>query len=57
MKQTKFKGSFSDLKPALRSLKDLMESVEDHEPKKKSMQECQEADLRDIKRHGTGNNG
>lgn len=56
MKQKSIKGSFSDLKPALKSLKSLMESVEDH-PKKQSMEDCQEKDIADIKRVGVGRNG
>lgn len=59
MKQIKVKGSFSDLKPALKSLKSLMESAEDDylEIKKQNMETLQEKDLRDIRRHGQGRNG
>lgn len=59
MKQIKIKGSFSDLKPTLQSLKSLMESVEDayFGIKKQSMEDCQEKDIADIKRVGVGRNG
>lgn len=59
MKQVKFKGSFSDLKPALKSLKGIYESAEKMEethPEKEDMYIKQERDIANIKRVGQSNN-
>ena len=59
MAKIKIKGSFSDLKPALSSLKSLMESQEDdylNIPKERNVELQQEIDLKNIKQKGYSNN-
>ncbi len=56
MKPLKIKGSFSDLKDSLKSLKGLYEAIEATESPKQNIEELQEADLKAIKRNGQSNN-
>lgn len=56
MKQLKIKGSFSDLKDSLKSLKGLYEAIEATEKPKQNVEDLQEADLKAIKINGQSNN-
>jgi ubiquitin-protein ligase len=56
MAKIKIKGSFSDLKPALSSLKSLMESQEDEKPRKVDVEKLMEKDLENIRRNGFSDN-
>lgn len=53
MKNVKIKGSFSDLKPSLESLKNLMEEAERIEPEKPDKYQLQEDQLKWIKEKGS----
>jgi hypothetical protein len=54
--KTKIKGNLDDLKPALQSLKSLMETTENLNPGKADQYELQELDLQNIREKGISNN-
>jgi len=54
--KTKIKGNLEDLKPALQSLKSLMETTENLNQGKADQYDLQERDLQNIREKGISNN-
>ena len=54
--KTKIKGNLEDLKPALQSLKSLMETTENLNPGKADQYDLQELDIKNIREKGISNN-
>jgi len=54
--KTKIKGNLEDLKPALQSLKNLMETSENLKPGKADQYDLQEKDFQNIREKGISNN-